>query len=55
MKSSEKLINAAPDLLEALILALPYVEMAELDEAYVKGQVAKVTKIMLKAINKATK
>ena len=42
-------------LLSALIEALPYVEMAEEDESYKNGVVAKVTRTMQSAINHATK
>ena len=48
------LIAAAPDLLDALIIALPYVEdVAQFDETYKKGAVAKVVKQMRDAIEKA--
>lgn len=46
------LIAAAPALIDALILALPYVEMAEHDESYKPGAVAKVVKEIRAAINK---
>lgn len=48
------LIAAAPDLLDALITALPYIECAEEDEAYKPGVVAKVTKQVRETIAKAT-
>lgn len=48
------LIAAAPELLEALLVALPYVEMAEHDDAYKPGAVAKVVKMMREAIAKAS-
>ena len=41
------------DLLEALIAALPYVETAELDEAYKPRAVAKIVSQMKAAIAKA--
>lgn len=44
------LVAAAPDLLEALLLALPYVESAEDDPVYKPGAVKKVVETMLKAI-----
>lgn len=47
------LIAAAPDMLEALIMALPYVETAEFDEGYKPGVVAKVAKAMRAAIDSA--
>lgn len=50
---TEALIAAAPDLLEALIEALPYVECAEDDPAYKAGAVAKVVKNMRAALAKA--
>lgn len=53
-KANAKLIAAAPELLEALITALPYLETAELDEAYKKGAVKKVTEHVRNAIKKAT-
>lgn len=51
--ANARLIAAAPDLLEALTLALPYVEMAEHDEAYKRGEVAKMVRTMREAIAKA--
>ena len=47
------LIAAAPDLLEALIEALPYVESCEYDNGYKPGAVAKVVRNMNAAILKA--
>jgi hypothetical protein len=52
--AAEKAKAAAPELLEALIAALPYVEMAEHDETYKKGAVNKIVKQMQAAIKKAT-
>jgi len=48
------LIKAAPDLLDTLVLALPYVECAEDDPTYKPGAVAKVVKKIHAAIAKAT-
>lgn len=53
-QANARLIAAAPDLLAALITALPYIETAEMDEGYKKGAVAKVTREVLAAIKKAT-
>lgn len=51
--TSRDLFNAAPDLYEALIAALPYVE-CELDNAaYKRGAVAKAVAAMNAAIAKA--
>ena len=47
------LISAAPELLDMLTLALPYVECAETDPAYKAGSVAKLTKQIRAAIAKA--
>jgi len=47
------LIAAAPELLDALVLALPYVEMAALDPVYKPGAVEKVTRMMKNSILKA--
>lgn len=52
-RANARLIAAAPDLLEALIEALPYVECAEDDPAYKAGAVAKVVKNMRAALAKA--
>lgn len=51
--ANARLIAAAPDLLDALILALPYVETAQLDAAYKPGSVAKVVKELRAAIRKS--
>lgn len=48
-----KLFESAPELLDALLLALPYVEMAEHDDAYKPGVVAKMVRTMRAAITKA--
>lgn len=47
------LMVAAPDMYDALITALPYLETAESDEAYKPGAVAKVVKQVRNAISKA--
>lgn len=47
------LIAAAPDMLEMLYLALPYIETAENDPAYKKGAVNKLTKKIRAVIAKA--
>jgi len=47
------LLAAAPDLLNALVLALPYVEAAESDEGYKPGAVRGMVNIMKSAIEKA--
>ncbi len=48
-----RLIAAAPELLEALITALPYLEAAEADPGYKKGAVSNVTATIRAAIAKA--
>ena len=48
------LISAAPDLLEALYLALPYVEDHEGSDIYKSGAVAEALKTIRAAIHKAT-
>lgn len=45
--------DAARDMYDALIAALPYLETAESDEAYKPGAVAKVVKQVREAISKA--
>lgn len=50
----EALLSSHSDLLDALTTALPYVEMAEHDEAYKNGAVRKVVTSMTAAIDKAT-
>lgn len=52
-EANARLIAAAPDLLEALIEALPYVESCEYDNGYKPGAVAKVVRNMNAAILKA--
>lgn len=47
------LIAAAPEMLEALVAALPYIETAEEDDAYKPGAVAKITRQVRAAIAKA--
>lgn len=49
-----RLIAAAPELLEVLTLALPYVEDCEADTAYKAGAVAKMVRRMMNAIADAT-
>lgn len=49
-----KLAAAAPDLLDALLDALPFVEDAADDETYKAHRVHKVLKEIRKAIEKAT-
>lgn len=46
-------IAAAPDMFEALLTALPYIECAEEDDAYKPGIVAKVTAQIRAALTKA--
>jgi hypothetical protein len=48
------LISAAPDLLEALYLALPYVEDHEGSDIYKSGAVAEALKTIRAALTKAT-
>jgi len=50
-----KLIAAAPDLLEALCTALPFVEDHEDSDIYKRGAVARVVAEIRAAIDKATK
>lgn len=52
--ANARLIAAAPDMLEALITALPYIEAAEEDEAYKPGAVRKVTNLIRAALSRAT-
>jgi len=49
-----RLICAAPELLEALLVALPFVEDQEHDPYYKTGAVAKAVKQIRAAIDKAT-
>lgn len=48
-----RLLAASPDLLDALIAALPYIECAMGDPCYKPGAVAKIVKQMQSAIAKA--
>lgn len=48
-----RLIAAAPELLDVLILALPYVESAETDSGYKSGAVARMSSKIRAAIAKA--
>jgi hypothetical protein len=48
-----RLIAAAPDMFEALLTALPYIECAEEDDAYKQGVVAKVTAQIRASLAKA--
>lgn len=52
-KANAHLIAAAPDMFDALLTALPYIESAEEDEAYKPGVVAKVTAQIRDALAKA--
>ena len=57
--ANARLITAAPELFDALMMALPYVEMAEHDDSYKPGVVAKMVQrmtleVMEDAIAKAT-
>jgi hypothetical protein len=49
-----RLICAAPDMLEALLVALPFVEDLEHDECYKAGAVLKAVAQIRAAIDKAT-
>jgi hypothetical protein len=53
MHANARLIAAAPDLLDALTMALPYVECAETDPAYKNDAVKRVTAQICAAIAKA--
>jgi hypothetical protein len=53
-KANARLISAAPDLLDALIIALPFVEDAADDEVYKAHWVHKALKEIRAAIDKAT-
>jgi hypothetical protein len=50
-----RLIAAAPDLLEALLTALPFVEDHEDSDTYKRGAVARAVAQIRAAIEKATK
>ena len=52
--ANAKLIAAAPDLLEALLTALPYVEDHEESNVYKRGAVARALKQIRTAIYNAT-
>lgn len=52
-KANARLIAAAPDLLDALLMALPYVECAIADPCYKPGAVRKIVEQMSSAIAKA--
>ena len=52
--ANAKLIAAAPDLLEALLTALPYVEDHEESNVYKRGAVARAVKQIRTAIYNAT-
>jgi hypothetical protein len=52
--ANAKLIAAAPDLLDALLTALPFVEDHEDSRIYKGGAVAHTIKIIRAAIDKAT-
>lgn len=52
--ANARLIAAAPELLDVLTMALPYVEMAEHDDSYKTGVVAKMVQRMNNAIAAAT-
>ena len=52
--ANARLISAAPDLLEALLTALPFVEDHEDSRIYKGGAVAHTIKIIRAAIDKAT-
>ena len=53
--ANARLISAAPDLLEALCTALPFVEDHEGSDIYKSGAVARAVKEIRNAIEKATK
>jgi len=53
-EADARLIAAAPELLDVLTMALPYVEMAEHDDSYKPGVVAKMVQRMNNAIAAAT-
>lgn len=53
-EANARLIACAPELLEMLCTALPFIEDAELDPAYKTGRVAQVTVQIRELIAKAT-
>lgn len=53
-EANARLIVAAPELLEMLCTALPFIEDAELDPAYKAGHVAEISKQIRALIAKAT-
>lgn len=53
IEANARLIAAAPDMFEALLTALPYIECAEEDDAYKPGVVANVTAQIRAALAKA--
>lgn len=53
-KANANLLAAAPELLEALYMALPYVETALEDQGYKPGAVDRMVKQIHGAISKAT-
>ena len=55
LKDYEKLQNAAPDLLDALLTALPFVEDALNDDGYKKIYVLAAIKKITLAIDRSTK
>ncbi len=55
LKDYEKLMDAAPDLLDALLIALPYVEDCLYSDVYKKNTVLQAIKKIDLAIYKATK
>jgi hypothetical protein len=52
-EADARLIAAAPDIYDALILALPYVETAESDDAYKPSSARRVTETIRAALAKA--
>jgi hypothetical protein len=53
VEANARLIAAAPDLLDALYAALPFVETAELDAGHKASSVAKITAHIRATIAKA--
>lgn len=54
LQANAKLIAAAPDLLDALYLALPFLEDCAMDDCYKPGYVSKSIDTIKAAIAKAT-